>query len=74
MNKEIPSEDLMARIAEGDQDAFEILVNRHQTPVLNLVYRFIGDKTQAKDLAQEVFLRVWQSARTSAFLSVSLPG
>jgi RNA polymerase sigma-70 factor, ECF subfamily len=64
MNKEIPSEDLMARIAEGDQDAFEILVNRHQAPVLNLVYRFIGDKTQAKDLAQEVFLRVWQAARS----------
>jgi RNA polymerase sigma-70 factor (ECF subfamily) len=56
------SEDLMARIAKGDEDAFEILVNRHQTSVLNLIYRFIGDRTQAKDLAQEVFLRVWQSA------------
>ena len=52
----------MARIAEGDEDAFEILVNRHQTSVLNLIYRFIGDRTQAKDLAQEVFLRVWQTA------------
>jgi len=58
----LPSEDLMARIAEGDEDAFEILVNRHQTSVLNLIYRFIGDRTQAKDLAQEVFLRVWQAA------------
>ena len=54
----------MTMVAEGDEDAFEILVNRHQTPVLNLVYRFIRDKTQAKDLAQEVFLRVWQSARS----------
>ena len=63
MNKEIPSEDLMARIAKGDEDAFEILVNRHQTSVLNLIYRFIGDRTQAKDLAQEVFLRVWQTAK-----------
>ena len=58
----LPSEDLMARIAEGDEDAFEILVNRHQTSVLNLIYRFIGDRTQAKDLAQEVFFRVWQAA------------
>jgi len=58
-----PSEELMARIAMGDEDAFEILVNRHQTSVLNLVYRFIGDRTQAKDLAQEVFLKVWQSAQ-----------
>src|SRR3990172_3912925 len=58
------SEDLMARIARGDDDAFETLVNRHQTSVLNLVYRFIGDRTQAKDLAQEVFLRVWQTAKS----------
>jgi RNA polymerase sigma-70 factor (ECF subfamily) len=64
MDKEILSEDLMARIAVGDQEAFEILVNRHQTSVLNLIYRFIGDRTQAKDLAQEVFLRVWQAARS----------
>lgn len=64
MNNALSSEDLMARIARGDEDAFEILVNRHQTSVLNLVYRFIGDRTQAKDLAQEVFIRVWQAAKT----------
>src|SRR4030066_399955 len=64
MDKEIPSEDLMARIVKGDDDAFEILVNRHQTSVLNLIYRFIGDRTQPKDLAQEVFLKVWQSAKS----------
>ena len=54
----------MARIAKGDDSAFEILVHRHQTSVLNLIYRFIGDRTQAKDLAQEVFIRVWQAAKT----------
>jgi len=57
------SEDLLLRVAEGDEYAFETLVNRHQTSVLNLIYRFIGDRTQVKDLAQEVFLRVWQGAR-----------
>jgi len=64
MDKEIPSEDLMARVAKGDDNAFEILVNRHQTSVLNLIYRFIGDRAQAKDLAQEVFLKVWQVAKS----------
>lgn len=58
------SEELMERISGGDQEAFEILVNRHQTSVLNLSFRFIGDRTQAKDLAQEVFLRVWQAAKS----------
>jgi RNA polymerase sigma-70 factor (ECF subfamily) len=64
MDRELSSEDLMARIAKGDEDAFEILVNRHQTSILNLIYRLIGDRTQARDLAQEVFLRVWQGAKT----------
>ncbi len=64
IDETVSSEDLMARIAKGDQDAFEILVNRHQTSVLNLIYRFVGDRTQAKDLAQEVFIRVWQAAKS----------
>jgi RNA polymerase sigma-70 factor (ECF subfamily) len=64
IDETVSSEDLMARIAKGDNDAFEILANRHQTSVLNLIYRFIGDRTQAKDLAQEVFIRVWQAAKT----------
>jgi RNA polymerase sigma-70 factor (ECF subfamily) len=50
-----PNEDLLARVAEGDQYAFQILVNRHQTPVLNLIYRFLGDRQKSEDLAQETF-------------------
>jgi len=60
----LSSEDMMAKVGNGDCEAFEVLVTRHQAPVLNLIYRFLGDRTQAKDLAQEVFLRVWQSAKT----------
>lgn len=52
----------MARIAGRDAPAFEILVRRHQRRVLNLIYRSIGDRTQAEDVAQEVFLRVWRAA------------
>jgi len=64
IDEKVSSEVLMTRIVKGDEDAFETLVNRHQTSVLNLIYRFIGDRTQAKDLAQEVFIRVWQSAKS----------
>jgi RNA polymerase sigma-70 factor (ECF subfamily) len=58
----VASEDLMSRIAEGDEYAFEVLVRRHQTFVLNLIYRYVGDRTKARDLGQEVFLRVWRAA------------
>lgn len=58
------SENLMARSGRGDRHAFESLVRRHQSSVLNFIYRFMGDRIEAEDLAQEVFLRVWQSAAT----------
>jgi len=61
-DKDLPDEALMARIAGGDAGAFAILVGRHQRRVLNLIYRTLGDRTQAEDVAQEVFLRVWRAA------------
>ena len=64
MDKQSSDEELMTRIAEGDEYAFQTLVERHQTSVLNLIYRFIGDRAKSQDLAQEVFLRVWQAARS----------
>ena len=60
---EMPDEGLMARTGQGDRYAFEVLVRRHQASVLNLAHRFIGDPTRAEDLAQELFVRVWQSAK-----------
>lgn len=61
-DKALSDEELMARIAGSDARAFEILVRRHRRRVLNLIYRSIGDRIQAEDVAQEVFLRVWRSA------------
>ncbi len=64
MTEEKSTEDLMVLIAGGDDRSFELLVARHQTKVLNLIYRFVGDRSRAQDLAQEVFLQVWTSAKT----------
>jgi RNA polymerase sigma-70 factor (ECF subfamily) len=58
----LSDEELMGRIARSDEQAFEILVQRHQQRILNLIYRSIGDRMQAEDVAQEVFLRVWRAA------------
>jgi RNA polymerase sigma-70 factor, ECF subfamily len=55
-------EKLMAETARGDEYAFELLVKRHQSRILNLIFRFIGNRTQAGDFSQEVFMRVWQAA------------
>ena len=60
----ITNEDLMCRVSAGDKHAYEALVYRHQRSVLNFIFRFLGDRTEAEDLTQEVFLRVWKSAKT----------
>lgn len=53
---------LMQRVAAGDEAAFEILVERHQLRVIGTITKMLGDVTTAEDLAQQVFVRVWQSA------------
>lgn len=67
-NETRTNEDLMGRVGKNDTDAFETLAHRHQRPVLNFVYRLMGDPLEAENLAQEVFLRAWKSAATYCFL------
>jgi RNA polymerase sigma-70 factor, ECF subfamily len=59
---ETPEFDLIRAIADGDEAAFEKLVRRYQNPVVSFIYRYIGDFYFAQDLAQEVFLRIFQAA------------
>jgi len=54
---------LMVRLAAGDESAFETLLARRRQWVLSLVYRFVGDREEAEDLAQEAFVRLYRSRR-----------
>jgi RNA polymerase sigma-70 factor (ECF subfamily) len=49
---------VVSAFLSGEQRAFEELVERYQTRLLNFVYRTIGDRDRAEDLVQEVFIRV----------------
>ena len=55
IDETVSSEDLMARIAEGDEDAFEILVHRHQTSVLNLFIALSGTGRRPKTWLRKSF-------------------
>lgn len=44
----------------GEERAFQELVERYQTRLLNFIYRTIGDRERAEDLVQEVFIRVYR--------------
>lgn len=53
---------LMLRTKDGDQAAFKELVEKHKISVLNLCLRFTGNKPDAEDLSQDVFMRIFQAA------------
>ncbi|HIE27510.1 TPA: sigma-70 family RNA polymerase sigma factor [Candidatus Poribacteria bacterium] len=55
--------DLMLKFQAGDVSAFEQLMHKHQKSVINTIYRFIGNRAEAEELAQEVFLKVYNSAQ-----------
>ena len=57
-------EALMLQLQTGDLHAFDILVKRWEQPLLNYCYRMVNDITLAEDLRQEVFLRIYHSAKT----------
>ena len=57
----ISDQDLIARVAEGDRRAFELLVERHAAAVLRLATA-VSDPTTAEDAMQQTFLNVYQHA------------
>jgi RNA polymerase sigma-70 factor (ECF subfamily) len=56
-----PDVALMLRFQKGDEAAFEELVKRHTRPILNLVYRYVGDASRAEDVAQDIFVKVYRA-------------
>jgi len=55
---------LMLRFQKGEELAFQELVERNHGRVVGLIYRFISDASEAEDLAQEVFLRIYRARKT----------
>jgi RNA polymerase sigma-70 factor, ECF subfamily len=51
----------VAKVLAGDISAFEGIVRRWQGPLVNLAYRFCGDRGRAEDMAQEAFLRTYRA-------------
>ena len=58
----VSKETLLARIADGDQGAFSALYDEVAPRVLGLIRRLVVDHSQSEEVAQEVFLEIWQTA------------
>ena len=60
-----PAEDesdgqLLSRLHQGDNVSFEALFHRHYKRLYGLVFRLVGNRTEAEDIVQEVFIRLHQ--------------
>lgn len=55
-------EDLLTAVASGDRAAFAELYDRTAPRVLGLIKRLLIDHSQSEEVAQEVFLEIWQTA------------
>jgi len=53
--------ELMLRVGKGDDQAFDILINKYRRPIIAFMYRSLHASDIAEELAQEVFLRVYRA-------------
>jgi RNA polymerase sigma-70 factor, ECF subfamily len=61
-NDEASDVALMLRVRDGDLEAFETLVTRHQHSVVGTAAKMLGGTADAEDIGQQVFMRVWKHA------------
>jgi RNA polymerase sigma-70 factor (ECF subfamily) len=54
---------LMLDVKAGDEESFELLLQKYRSPLVNFLGRMVHDRATAEDLAQEVFLRVYRARK-----------
>ena len=57
-------EELVARVRQGDHDAFRLIFERYARPLISFIYDMVGERALAEDLAQETFVRAYKNLPT----------
>ena len=53
---------LLERVGQGDIDSFDALFHRHYDRIYGLLFRLLGNRVEAEDLTQEVFMKLYHHA------------
>ena len=56
------NENLLAKVASGDPEAFEELINKYGNLIWSIARRYLSNQNEAEDAVQEIFVALWQSA------------
>jgi RNA polymerase sigma-70 factor (ECF subfamily) len=63
LHEQLDSE-IVRQIQSGEAAAFDELMRRYKRPVINFIFRMLGNAQDADDVAQDVFVRVYQNLDT----------
>ncbi|MHC1706509.1 MAG: RNA polymerase sigma factor [Bacteroidales bacterium] len=59
--------ELVHEVISGNNSSFELLIDRYQKTVFNMVLRMVGDTENAKDITQDIFLKAYEKLHTFKF-------
>lgn len=65
--------EILRSCRSGDELAWEALVRQHQARVYAVAYHYVGNAEDARDLAQEVFVRIYQNLRLCTDAQMFIP-
>ena len=63
----LTDQQLIALYLEGEEKAFEVLLNRHQQKIYTSIYLFVKDQSLAEDIFQEVFIKIIDTLRKGKY-------
>ena len=52
---------LVERVQQGDKQAFDVLVLKYQNKIIQLIYRYVHDPDEARDVAQDAFIKAYKA-------------
>ncbi|KFZ38320.1 RNA polymerase sigma factor RpoE [Shewanella mangrovi] len=61
MSGQISDQQLVERVQRGDKNAFNLLVQKYQSKVINLISRYVRNQADVADVAQEAFIKAYRA-------------
>jgi RNA polymerase sigma-70 factor (ECF subfamily) len=63
MDEKVSEQALIKRLVKGEQSAYKELIEMIEKPLVNFIYRYVGERSEAEDIFQDTFVRVLQTIR-----------
>jgi RNA polymerase sigma-70 factor (ECF subfamily) len=63
MSEILADKNLIEQYLKGDEKSLEILIARYLKPIYSFVYKNVGSQSEAEDITQEVFVKIWKNIK-----------